>query len=339
MLPGSRRAHVGVVRAAGGEARAARRRAKTGEITVMSGRWVPPRNGSLRIQASPGACSSSSTAATGARHRAEVHGDVLGLHRPSGPSASNSAVEASRRSLMFAEWAERTSTAPISSHAARSAPSITWRAIGSSPLIASITTASPSRGRRPARRHHQRRAGQLDDRRPLDRRPRPGRGPRRRATRRRSARAGCRARSASPARRGSRLGAGQRHGHAHGHQLELGVRVGVAVALGVGAVERARAGRRVGLGRRPPPPARTPGPRSAGRRWRAPRPRGAPSSSRPRAASRLHHLGHGLARQRRRPRAARSPPGRGGARTRPGPARRARPMRRCRARQPSVRAV
>ena len=38
------------------------------------------------------------------------------------PSASNSAVEASRRSLMFDECAERISTAPISSQAARSAP-------------------------------------------------------------------------------------------------------------------------------------------------------------------------------------------------------------------------
>ncbi len=41
---------------------------------------------------------------------------------PSRPSASNSAVEASRRSLMFDECAERISTAPISSQAARSAP-------------------------------------------------------------------------------------------------------------------------------------------------------------------------------------------------------------------------
>ena len=38
------------------------------------------------------------------------------------PRASNSAVEASRRSLMLAEWAARTSAAPISSHTARSAP-------------------------------------------------------------------------------------------------------------------------------------------------------------------------------------------------------------------------
>ena len=38
------------------------------------------------------------------------------------PAGSNSAVEESRRSLMFAECAARISTAPISSHAARRAP-------------------------------------------------------------------------------------------------------------------------------------------------------------------------------------------------------------------------
>ena len=41
------------------------------------------------------------------------------------PAASNSAVEASRRSLMLAEWAARTSAAPISSQTARSAPAST----------------------------------------------------------------------------------------------------------------------------------------------------------------------------------------------------------------------
>ena len=48
------------------------------------------------------------------------------------PSASNSAVEASRRSLMFEECAERISTTPISSQAARSAPVSTCSSIGSS---------------------------------------------------------------------------------------------------------------------------------------------------------------------------------------------------------------
>ena len=50
----------------------------------------------------------------------------------SSPAASKSAVEQSWRSVMFGECAERISTAPISSHAARSAPVITWSATGSS---------------------------------------------------------------------------------------------------------------------------------------------------------------------------------------------------------------
>ncbi len=47
------------------------------------------------------------------------------------PRASNSAVEQSRRSLMLGECAERISAAPISSHAARSAPVKTCSSIGS----------------------------------------------------------------------------------------------------------------------------------------------------------------------------------------------------------------
>ena len=42
------------------------------------------------------------------------------------PLGSNSAVEQSRRSLMFAEKAERMSTAPISSAIERSAAPISW---------------------------------------------------------------------------------------------------------------------------------------------------------------------------------------------------------------------
>src|SRR3982751_3266251 len=48
------------------------------------------------------------------------------------PRGSNSAVEQSRRSLMFAECALRTSAAPISSHAALSAPLTTCSSTGSS---------------------------------------------------------------------------------------------------------------------------------------------------------------------------------------------------------------
>src|SRR3954469_24642367 len=79
---------------------------------------------------------------------------------PIAPAASNSAVEASRRSLMFAEWAERTSTAPISSQAARRPPSITWSVMGSSTLHHHRVRAGL---RVPAGRHHQRGARQLEE--------------------------------------------------------------------------------------------------------------------------------------------------------------------------------
>ena len=46
----------------------------------MSGRCVPPRNGSLRIQASPGLLVAVEHGRDRVGHRAEVDGDVLGLH-------------------------------------------------------------------------------------------------------------------------------------------------------------------------------------------------------------------------------------------------------------------
>ena len=51
-----------------------------GVTTVMSGRWVPPANGSLRIQLRPGACVALAHRRDRGGHRAEVHRDVLGLH-------------------------------------------------------------------------------------------------------------------------------------------------------------------------------------------------------------------------------------------------------------------
>ena len=72
-----RRGARGSRRSRGGSTR---RRAKTGVTTVMSGRCVPPANGSLRIQDTPGACCSLEHGGDGGGHRAEVHGDVLGLH-------------------------------------------------------------------------------------------------------------------------------------------------------------------------------------------------------------------------------------------------------------------
>src|SRR3954462_5593450 len=48
------------------------------------------------------------------------------------PAGADSAVEQSRRSLMLAECALRTSAAPISSQAALSAPLTTWSSTASS---------------------------------------------------------------------------------------------------------------------------------------------------------------------------------------------------------------
>ena len=107
--------------------------ANTGVITVMSGRWVPPANGSLRIHETPGTWFSPSTAATAAGIAPRCTG-MCSACITICPAGSNSAVEASRRSLMFEECAERISTTPISSHAARSAPATTCSSIGSSVL-------------------------------------------------------------------------------------------------------------------------------------------------------------------------------------------------------------
>ena len=98
--------------------------ANTGEIAVMSGRCVPPANGSLRIQASPGAWSSSRIDATALGIAPRCTG-MCSACMTIRPLASNRAVDASRRSLMLAECAARTSTTPISSHAARRAPTST----------------------------------------------------------------------------------------------------------------------------------------------------------------------------------------------------------------------
>ena len=74
----------------------------TGETIVMSGRWVPPRNGSLRIQDSPGRWSRSRTAATASGIDPRWTG-MCSACITSSPRASKSAVEQSWRSLMLAE--------------------------------------------------------------------------------------------------------------------------------------------------------------------------------------------------------------------------------------------
>src|SRR3954451_1695605 len=74
------------------------------------------------------------------------------------PAGSKRAVEQSRRSLMFAECALRTSAAPISSHAALSAPVTTCSSTGSG-----AAQHQPVGGRlaAPAVRHEERQLGVL----------------------------------------------------------------------------------------------------------------------------------------------------------------------------------
>ena len=145
--------------------------ANAGVMTVMSGRWVPPANGSLRTHARSGAWSSPTTAATAAGIAPRWTGMCSACMTIS-PAGSNSAVEQSRRSLMLAEWAARTSVAPISSHAARRAPVVTASAIGSSSVIASRSmSVAPGRARpgAPAVGDEQRRLAEVDDRGAVDR--------------------------------------------------------------------------------------------------------------------------------------------------------------------------
>ena len=216
-----------------------------------------------------------------------------GCARPASPSGRRrrtGAVEASRRSLMFAECAERTSTAPISSQAARSAPTITWSVTGSSRSALHHHQVASARRASPAARPASSRAAA----RSRGRRPRPaavhsaGRGSRRQRRRpgRHDARArACRALAPRPCRgstaRGSAgVAAATRTVTSSSSASASRSRSGLVRASNAcaGRPGRARARRR--------PAARTPARRSAGRRWRAPRRPAAPSSSRPRSASR-----------------------------------------------------
>ena len=123
--------------------------AKTGVIRVMSGRWVPPANGSFRIQDSPGCWGSPITAATASGIEPRWTG-MCSACMTSSPLRSNRAVEQSRRSLMLGECAERIRTAPISSQIERSLPVRTCSVIGSSVVIGPVPPRR-SRGRRPER--------------------------------------------------------------------------------------------------------------------------------------------------------------------------------------------
>ena len=90
------------------------------ETSVMSGRCVPPVNGSLTAKISPRPGSPRITAATasGIAPRCTGMCSAWAIIRP---STSKIAVEQSCRSLMFEENAERMSAAPISSATATSA--------------------------------------------------------------------------------------------------------------------------------------------------------------------------------------------------------------------------
>ena len=72
------------------------------ETSVMSGRCVPPVNGSLTAKISPGSGSFAMTAATASGIAPRCTG-MCSAWAIILPRASNSAVEQSRRSLMFDE--------------------------------------------------------------------------------------------------------------------------------------------------------------------------------------------------------------------------------------------
>ena len=100
------------------------------DTIVMSGRWLPPENGSLSTNTSRGPGSRSITAATASGIAPRCTG-MCSAWATIRPRASNSAAEQSRRSLMFEEYALRTSAVPISSATPDSALVSTDSVIGS----------------------------------------------------------------------------------------------------------------------------------------------------------------------------------------------------------------
>src|SRR4051794_1801100 len=109
--------------------------AKTGATSVMSGRCEPLVNGSLTITTSPS--STAPTAAIVASTERSIEPRCTGTCSACATScalASNTAQEASMRSLMFGENEVRFSTAPISSAVASSALRSTSSVTGSTVL-------------------------------------------------------------------------------------------------------------------------------------------------------------------------------------------------------------
>src|SRR5215216_4884434 len=213
----------------------------TGVMTVMSGRCVPPANGSLSTHGVPSAWFSSLTAATASGIAPRWTG-MCSACMTIWASASNSAQEASRRSLMFALWDAFTSTAPISSQAARSAPETTRSVIGSTGTLLQPDRAGLEHLARPAGRNGERGLGQLDQGRALDLRARRGLAGQHRglvllADEDRRARGRLRAGRGRARRGGVHVGSGLRRGRAQRDELDLALGVAEAVGLLVGGVE------------------------------------------------------------------------------------------------------
>ena len=186
----------------------------------MSGKCVPPAYGSLSdpdLVRAPARGRATAATASGIAPRWTGMCSACATMRP---AASKSAVEQSRRSLMFDENAERTSAAPISSATARSAAADHLELDGDHRRRS--RTSVPCRSVSPAQPAgtQQRRTGRI----------RRGSGP---------STAVCVARRARP-------GPGHDLRRAHGDELDCPVAVGVPVALfmrGMEAILEARAER------------------------------------------------------------------------------------------------
>ncbi|MEZ5143553.1 MAG: hypothetical protein R2726_13700 [Acidimicrobiales bacterium] len=128
---------------------------KHGATSVMSLRWVPPANGSLRITWSPGTSARPpSKRSMAARTDAGIDPRCTGMFSAwasSSPSAVNTAEEQSARSLMFGLYAARRSTALVSSATPVRRASSTCRDAGSRAMGPVWPTCAPSASARERR--------------------------------------------------------------------------------------------------------------------------------------------------------------------------------------------
>mmetsp|Transcript_856 Transcript_856/g.2500 ORF Transcript_856/g.2500 Transcript_856/m.2500 type:complete len:288 (+) Transcript_856:1618-2481(+) len=110
---------------------------KSGEMTVMSGRWEPPALGSLATTTSPGPRATLASWALTVSDMAPRWTGTWGAFATRPPSAAKRAHEKSRRSLMFTELAVRWRVRPICS-------AIDMKRWPKTPSKAGSTTASSS---------------------------------------------------------------------------------------------------------------------------------------------------------------------------------------------------